>query len=120
MMAGALLVPPSDAYGPCFKREAASFRAFELGFDSASLTSDPRIVKGLVAGSQAAVAGVRDGDEVTEAVVLDAVQAKAEQTITLKIRRDGKDLTITYLPRGQAQDGYRWARTQVPDSQCAI
>ena len=88
MMAGKLLVPPSDAYGPCFKREAASFRAFELGFDSASLTASPRIVKGLVAGSRAAAAGIRDGDEVTEAVVLDAVQAKPEQTITLKIRRD--------------------------------
>ena len=121
MMAGKLLVPPSDAYGPCFKREAASFRAFELGFDSASLTASPRIVKGLVAGSRAAAAGIRDGDEVTEAVVLDAVQAKPEQTITLKIRREGRDLAITYLPRGQAQDGYRWARVpQVPDNQCAI
>ncbi|KQW68147.1 hypothetical protein ASE17_06725 [Phenylobacterium sp. Root77] len=121
MMAGKLLVPASDAYGPCFQREAAQFRSFELGFDSASLTTNPRIVKGLVAGSQAAAAGVRDGDEITEAVVLDAVQAKPEQTITLKIRRQGQDLSITYLPRGKAQDGYRWARvTQVPDSKCAI
>ena len=53
--------------------------------------------------------------------MLDAVQAKPEQTITLKIRREGRDLAITYLPRGQAQDGYRWARVpQVPDNQCAI
>lgn len=121
MMAGKLLVPPSDAYGPCFKREAASFRAFELGFDSASLTTTPRLVKGVVAGSNAYKAGVREGDEIAEAVVLDAVQAKPQQTITLEIRRDGRDLQITYLPRGGAQDGYRWARVpKVPDNQCAI
>ena len=121
MMAGKLLVPPSDAYGPCFRRENAEFRQFELGFDSASLTAKPRIVSGLAAGSNAARAGLKDGDEVTEPVVLDAVQGKPEATITLKVRRDGRDLEITYLPRGEALQGYRWGRvTSVPDSQCAI
>lgn len=120
MMAGKLLVPPSDAYGPCFKREAAAFPRFELGFDSSSLTSNPRIIKGLVAGSTADKAGVRNGDEVTEAVVLDAVQSKADATISFKVRRDGSEQQITYLPRGASGEGYRWVRTPVPNAQCGI
>lgn len=121
MMAGKLLVPPSDAYGPCFQRKEATYRQFQLGFDSASLTASPRIVRGLVAGSNAAAAGLKDGDEVTEAVVLDAVQGKPEATITLKVRRGGRDFEVTYLPRGEALPGYRWTRVAaVPDSQCAI
>ena len=119
-MAGKLLVPPSDAYGSCFKREAASFPRFELGFDSGSLTASPRIVKGLVPGSNAAKAGLRNGDEITEAVVLDAVQSKAEATISLNIRNMGKIRQITYLPRGPSGEGYRWTRTAVPDRQCGI
>mgnify|MGYP001232342753 CR=1 FL=1 len=121
MMAGKLLTPPSDVYGPCFRREGAEFRQFELGFDSASLAESPRIVKGLVAGSSAARAGLKDGDEITEPVVLDAVQGKPEATITLKVRRGSRDMEITYLPRGAALKGYRWARVaEIPDSQCAI
>jgi predicted metalloprotease with PDZ domain len=121
MMAGKLLVPPSDAYGPCFRRDSAQFRQFELGFDSASLAGAPRIVKGLVPGSGAERAGLKNGDEITQPVVLDAVQGKPEATITLKVRRGGQDFEITYLPRGEAQQGYRWSRVaSVPDSQCAI
>lgn len=121
MMAGKLLVPPSDAYGPCFQREAATYRQFQLGFDSASLTASPRIIRGLVAGSNAAAAGLKDGDEVTEPVVLDAVQGKPDATITLQVRRAGRDFEVTYLPRGEALSGYRWTRVAtVPDSQCAI
>lgn len=120
MMAGKLLVPPSDAYGPCFRREAASFPRFELGFDPASLAASPRIVKGLVPGSNAEKAGVRDGDEVTEAVVLDAVQSKADAVISFKVRRNGGEQQVTYLPRGAAGEGYRWVRTAVPDAQCGI
>ena len=120
MMAGKLLVPPSDAYGPCFKREVAAFPRFELGFDSASLTASPRIVTGLIPGSNAAKAGLKNGDEITEAVVLDAVQSKPDATITLNIRNMGDVGQVTYLPRGASGEGYRWVRTGVPDNQCAI
>ncbi len=121
MMAGRLMVPPSNAFGPCFKRETASYRNFELGFDSASLTSNPRRVQGLVAGSAAEKAGVRDGDEITTAVVLDAIQGDAKAELTIDLKRDGKPLAITYLPRGKTVEGYRWARVaSVPDAACAI
>lgn len=121
MLAGRLIVPPSDAYGPCFKRQIATYRAFELGFDPASLTTSPRVVKGLVSGSNAAAAGLQNGDEITEAVVLDAIQSEPDAKLTFAVRRNGEIRQISYQPRGAAAEGYRWTRVAgVPDSACAI
>lgn len=121
MMAGKLIVPPTDAFGPCFKRETVPYRNFELGFDSASLTSNPRRIKGLVPGSAAEKAGVRNGDEITTAVVLDAIQGEADAELTIHLKRNGRSLEITYLPRGKTVEGYRWARVaSVPDTACGI
>jgi len=121
MMAGKLVMPPTGAFGPCFKRETVPYRIFELGFDSASLTADPRRVKGLVPGSAAEKAGVRDGDEITTAVVLDAIQGDANAELTIHLKRAGQPLQVTYLPRGKSVEGYRWARVaSVPDTACGI
>ncbi len=121
MMAGKLIVPPSGAFGPCFEREAVPYRIFELGFDSASLTANPRQVKGLVPGSAAERAGVRNGDEITTAVVLDAIQGEADAELTIHLKRASQPLQITYLPRGKSVEGYRWARVaSVPDTACGI
>jgi predicted metalloprotease with PDZ domain len=121
MMAGKLIVPPSNAFGACFKRETARYRHFDLGFDSASLTMTPRNVRGLKPDSTAAAAGVREGDEITTAVVLDAIQGDADAKLTLHLRRSGKSFDVTYLPRGKAVEGYRWSRVaNVPDAACGI
>ena len=93
-------------------------RQFQLGFARASLNDD-RIVRGVVAGSAAAQAGVRDGDAIVE--VSDVAKARADdaQTLTLTLRRGESRTTVTYLPRGAAVEGYRWARDpKVPDAAC--
>ncbi len=121
MMAGKLVVPPSNAFGPCFQRETTTYRHFDLGFDSASLAASPRIVRGVEARSAAAAAGLKDGDEVTAAVVLERVQGKQDATVTLPILRDGQPLSIPSLPRGKSVEGWRWVRVPaVPDSACAL
>jgi S1-C subfamily serine protease len=61
-------------------------------------------------GSEAAKAGLKDGDVVTYAVALDGVQGDPNQTLTLKVTRDGKTFALTYLPRGELVDVYQWAR----------
>jgi len=92
---------------------------FELGFDSKSLVGPHKVIKGLIPDSQAAKAGLRDGDVVTYAVSLDAVQADVNRTLTLNATRDGKTYPITYLPRGEPVDAYQWERiANVPDSSC--
>ncbi len=121
MLAGAVMLPDSDAFGPCFERTTARFRRFELGFDGKSLTSHPRIVTGLVAGSAAAQAGLRDGDEIVYPVGLDIIQADQKATVTVQVRRNGSVFPLTWLPRGASAEAYQWRRIPgVPDSKCGI
>ncbi len=119
MMAGELMLPPSNAFGPCFARTTKKIRIFEIGFDMASTVGPNKIVRGLKAGSEAAKAGVRDGDRIISGGAGDSVQADVNQPITLKLERAGQPLSVTYLPRGEAVDAYQWQRvTGVFDSAC--
>ena len=119
MKAGGLMLPDSDAFGPCFRRTTAKFRRFDFGYDPLSLVGDVKTIRGLVPGSEADKAGLRNGDVVTYAVALDGVQGDQAATLTLQVTRDGKTFPITYLPRGEAVDAYQWTRVAgVPDSAC--
>jgi hypothetical protein len=119
MLAGKVMLPESGDFGPCFTRVTARFRRFELGFDPKSLVGDVKTIRGLMVGSEAAKAGLRDGDVVTYAVALDSVQGDPTRTLTLRVARDGRTFPITYLPRGEAVDAWQWARVaKVPDTRC--
>jgi predicted metalloprotease with PDZ domain len=110
MMAGGLMLPESEDYGPCFRRTTKKIRRFDPGFDSKSLIGGEKIVHGLLPDSEAAKAGLREGDRVSYSVALDAVQAEVNRMLTLQVTRDGKTFPITYLPRGEAVDAYQWER----------
>jgi predicted metalloprotease with PDZ domain len=119
MLAGKLMLPQSGDFGPCFTRTTAKFRRFELGFDPKSLVGDVKTIRGLMAGSDAARAGLRDGDVVTYAVALDSVQGDPTRTLTLRVTRGGRTFPITYLPRGESVDAWQWSRVAgVPDVRC--
>src|SRR6185437_2297425 len=119
MLAGKLMLPESGDFGPCFSRTMAKFRRFELGFDPKSLVGDVKTIRGLMADSEAARAGLKDGDVVTYAVALDSVQGDPTRTLTLHVTRAGRTFDVTYLPRGETVDAYQWARVPaVPESKC--
>jgi hypothetical protein len=121
MMNGALVLPPSDAFGPCFERTTAPLRRYQLGFDSAVLMEPARIVRGLIADSAAARAGLRNGDRIVKPVPQDGIQADQDATLTLLIQRDGRTFPITYLPRGATVPAYQWRRRPgVPDRDCGL
>lgn len=120
-LAGRVPLPPSDAFGPCFRRTTAKLRRYELGFDSAVLAEPRRIVRGLQSGSAAAIAGVRDGDEIVLPVPQDAIQGNQTETLKLRLRRGGRDFDVSYLPRGETIDAYQWVRIPtVAEAQCAL
>ena len=113
MMAGELMLPQSDGFGPCFRRITKPIRHFDVGFDNKSMLGPNKVVQGLKPDSEAAKAGIHDGDKVVSGGAGDAIQADVTRTVTLKLLRDGQPLSITYLPRGQVVDAYQWER--VPD-----
>ena len=112
MLAGATVLPPSDAYGPRFRRVTRPLRRYDLGFDMASLQTKPKIVRGLVAGSNAAVAGLRDGDEILNGFPQDALQGDQQAYVTLDVRRAGRTVQLRYQPRGEVVDAYQWVAVE--------
>jgi hypothetical protein len=108
MLGGATVLPPSDAYGPQFRRVVRPLRRYDLGFDMASLGTKPKIVRGLVAGSNAALAGLRDGDEILNGFPQDALQGDQQAYVTLDVKRDGRAFQLRYQPRGETVDAYQW------------
>jgi hypothetical protein len=120
MLAGKLMLPEPSDFGPCFTRTTGQFRRFELGFDPKSLVGDVKTIRGLDPASEAAKAGLRDGDVVTVSVAMDSVQGDPTRLLMLKVTRDGRTFPITYLPRGETVEAWQWARVAgVPDAKCA-
>jgi len=120
MLAGKLMLPESGDFGPCFRRTTGKFRRFDLGFEPKSLVGDVKTIRGLIPGSEAAKAGLQDGDVVTYSVALDGVQGSQTRTLTLRVTRDGKTFPVTYLPRGETVDAWQWERVPgVADGTCA-
>ncbi|WP_241126909.1 M61 family metallopeptidase [Novosphingobium terrae] len=114
-------VPASDAFGPCFERTTRPMRRYELGFDSAVLAQTQRIVRGLIPGSAADRAGLRNGDEIVLPVPQDGIQGNQEEWLKLSIRREGRVFPLTYLPRGETVQAYQWQRVAgVSDDRCAL
>lgn len=119
MLAGKVMTPDSGDFGPCFARTTGKFRRFELGFDPKSLVGSPKVIRGLQPDSEAARAGLRDGDVVSYAVALDGVQGDQGRKLTLQVTRGGRTFPLTYLPRGETVEAWQWRRVAgVPDSAC--
>jgi hypothetical protein len=117
MVAGKMIVPPANAFGPCFAIVEGQERPFVLGFDDMRLG----VVRNLVAGSPAAQAGVREGDSIIALTPLGEVRDNPAKMMELTIRRDGRDVKISYLPRGAAVPAWHWVRdSRVPDSECRL
>jgi M61 glycyl aminopeptidase len=119
MLSGAIQLPGPGAFGPCFTRTTKMLRRYQLGFDPKVLVEPKRIIRGLIPGSAAELAGIRNGDEITQPVSQDRIQGEQDGVLTLRLLRDGKPLEISYLPRGETVEAYQWTRTgNLPDSDC--
>jgi predicted metalloprotease with PDZ domain len=120
MLAGKWLKPPINAYGPCFYPRVVQEFPQELGFDPVAFNAEHRI-KNLDAASAAAAAGLKEGDEVIDAVDVGNPSFSYTEPMTVKIRRSDAEQSVTFVPRGKAVTGYRWMRdAHVPDSACKV
>lgn len=108
MLAGHLIRVDPDAFGPAFRRVSVPLRRYELGFTPDVLVEPGRIVRGLVPGSAAALAGLRNGDHIVKPVPQDELQADQHGLLELQIERHGRHLVVRYLPRSEAVPTYQW------------
>ena len=86
---------PRDALAPEFVGRVESISDFVLGFDRERSLREQR-VRGLVTGSAAAKAGLRDGDELLGW----EIHGETDREIQLQVLRAGQVKTVSYLPRG--------------------
>jgi predicted metalloprotease with PDZ domain len=80
--------------GPCFTMQPAEFRRFELGFDVAASIKARRLA-GLVPGSAAAAAGLREGDVLKGWSIYGG---DTERDALLQVERDGKVVDVSWRP----------------------
>jgi hypothetical protein len=118
MLAGALVIPPSDSFGACYERTTAALRRYDLGFTTDVLSDPGRVVRGLEPGSAAALAGLQNGDHIIKPVPQDGIQADQHALLHLQVQRGDKTLDITYLPRGETVEAYQWKMIDQPPSSC--
>jgi predicted metalloprotease with PDZ domain len=121
MLNGGLVLPDSDAYGPCFRRLSTKMRRFEMGFTvTRKPAGTPVEVRGVIAGSEAAKAGIRNGDLVVLPLITsEGPRRDPAAMITARVTRDGKAFAVTWAPRGEAVEGYQWERVAgIADSAC--
>ena len=96
-------VPPPGAFGPCFDQKTEQTTEYELGFDRSSLAGSPAILRGLVRGSAAERAGLRDG-----ALVLTARLSEApDKEVRLTVAGSGGSKQIRYKPAAKRKKS-RW------------
>lgn len=117
MVSGALLAAPAHRFAPCLRTERHDERLFELGFARASLGD--RVVRGLDPASEAARAGVREGDAIVEVGDLSKIRSDPALPMTLTLRREGQLVRLSYPPRGAQVEAYRWRRSSnAPAASC--
>lgn len=84
--------------GPCFVAEPVQHARWALGFDS-ERSLDTRRITGLVAGSAAERAGLREGDLLRAYAVF---RGDVDRDAELTIERDGAPMEIRYRPMADA------------------
>ncbi len=110
---GGEVVIPADLLAPCYKLAHGSLAPFELGFEVEGAAEGLR-VRGVVAGSAAAKAGLRDGDVLSELSYQDG-RADAQVAAT----RVGGTTKLRFLPAGKAKPGRYFRRVAgVSESAC--
>ncbi|KAH8594940.1 hypothetical protein B0O99DRAFT_623992 [Bisporella sp. PMI_857] len=108
---GSLIVPPHDClekYGLKLVRQ--DVEKFEPGFDSNSLRK--KIITGLVKGSRAEQAGLKEGDKVVTSWMLWTAGDALENMMQVTVLRNGQEVKIKYWPRSfEKVETWKWVET---------
>ena len=108
MMSGRIIFPAAGAFGACMQSRRENVRIFDLGFSSPIRLNAGSIIGGLVRGSPAERAGLRNGDVLVTGTDIGPAATSLDEPVVLHVRRSGKPMTIAFDPRGGSQPGLVW------------
>ena len=99
---------PDGALGPCFRRAARTYEAYDLGFDEdRTRASTDRVLVGLRPDGPAWKAGVREGDVLTAASI---TRGRSDVKVSITVKRGAEPKTFSYFPKGARARGQGFAR----------
>ncbi|KAK2597932.1 hypothetical protein N8I77_012684 [Diaporthe amygdali] len=108
MFKGDLIIPSEDClerYG--LKLVKMEWQKFELGFDTQSMREFK--VRGLVSGSAADKAGVKEGDIIVRGFMVWGVEDELDIPMRLTVSRDGEEKEFEWWPRSdEVVEAYGW------------
>ncbi|GAB1309942.1 Peptidase M61 catalytic domain-containing protein [Madurella fahalii] len=108
MKRGRLIVPSSDSLAQFgLKMVRRDVENLELGFSESSFGRG--VIVGLVPGSRAEQAGLRDGDEIVRFWVFSTAGESLDNKMKVVVRRQGQEIPILYWPRSYDKvESYQW------------
>ena len=89
---------PDGVFGPCFRRAVEERKVPELGFDGASLAGRLPVIRGVVPGSAAERAGLRDGAIVVKSSLRAGQEIDPSKAIELVVSAGSGKKRIRYEP----------------------
>ena len=108
MAAGNPIPLPDITFEGRVRPVESSVEEWQLGFDVTSFGGEVGRVTGLVPGSQAERAGLRNGDGLVERALPFHAIRHSDHEIELAVIRDGEPLTLRYLPAGARVASLIW------------
>lgn len=112
MFDGDLIIPSEDClarYG--LKLAKMEWQKFELGFDTQSMRQFK--VRGLVPGSAADKAGVKEGDIIVKGFMVWGVEDELDVPMRITVSRDGKEKEFEWWARSdEVVEAYGWVDVQ--------
>jgi hypothetical protein len=105
---GDLLVPVPATFSKLgLKTVRKDAEKFELGFDVNSMRTNK--VTGLIKGSRADLAGVREGDDIVGGYMVWGVADSLNNMMQVTVKRDGEEKIIKFWPRSYEKvECYMW------------
>lgn len=118
MLQGKTIMPVADAFGPCLVAVADKLGVADFLYRTAPKSN---VIAEVIAGSNAAKAGLRAGDRLAGNTYALPSFRDRNRPIDLPIRRDDKTMTITYVPRTNAEiAARRWVKSPAAECRKAV
>ena len=108
MMHGALIRPAPGAFGRCLVAKSITTGWFDLGFTGSTHLVPGTVITGLNPKSNAARAGLRNGDVLSVGIDLNQYTDRLARPMTLLVKRNSIAQSVTFDPHEGQGEAIQW------------